>query len=80
MTYSYWWFGLFLPVAAALVVVYRTRRASRTMKEEIDLPLWDAQKTPRDPGSFLADPQDDTMPAYLSPPEFKAPRLPESKR
>lgn len=71
----YWVLGLVVAVAAVVVAVLRVRSALRSLKEEVDIPLWEADRSKQ--SDFMPEPveeRDDTAPAVLSPPEWKAPR------
>ena len=71
----YWVLGLIAAAVAVLFLVRRVYSVSKSLEEDVDIPLWDANDHrrvdiwPEPPGE-----RDDTTPAVLSPPEWKAPR------
>lgn len=67
----YWVIGLIAVIVAAIFLVRRMWKAPESSKQ-VDLPLWEEdQYGPVEikPGEL----DDDTTPAVLSPPEWKAP-------
>jgi len=68
----YWVIGLIAVIVAAIFLARRMWKAPESSKQ-VDLPLWD--EDPRGPVAIKAvDEEDDTTPAVLSPPEWKAPK------
>jgi hypothetical protein len=73
----YWVLGLIVAVVAVLFAVLRIRSVTKSLEEEVDIPLWEADHYRQiDFWPELAEERDDTAPAVLSPPEWKAPKSP----
>lgn len=67
----YWVAGLIAIIVAAIFLARRTWKAPESLKQ-VDLPLWEGDLC--GPAEIKADEvDDDTTPAVLSPPEWKAP-------
>lgn len=68
----YWVIGLIAVIVAAIFLARRLWRAPESSKQ-VDLPLWEEDQ--HGPVAIKADGvDDDTTPAVLSPPEWKAPK------
>jgi len=68
----YWVIGLIAVIVAAIVFARRMWRSPESSKQ-VDLPLWEEDQ--HGPAAIKADEvEDDTTPAVLSPPEWKAPK------
>ena len=70
----YWVLGLIVAVVAVIFAALRVRSVARSLEEEVDIPLWEADHYKQiDFWPELVEERDDTAPAVLSPPEWKTP-------
>ncbi|HEY9024999.1 MAG TPA: hypothetical protein VIP05_11910 [Burkholderiaceae bacterium] len=71
----YWALALIAAIVVAFLVV---RRAWKQLQSDdaktVDIPLWDEEPQQPPQELRLDEPEDDTAPAVLSPPELKPPR------
>jgi len=71
----YWVLGLIAAIVAALLLLRHILSVSKSLENDVDIPLWDAQdRQHADIWSEPAVERDDTAPAVLSPPEWRTPR------
>ena len=69
--------GLIVAVVAMLFAVLRIRSVTKSLEEDVDIPLWEGDHFKQiDFWPEHVEERDDTAPAVLSPPEWKTPGSP----
>jgi hypothetical protein len=69
----YWALALIVAIVAGIYVLRRVRNAAKARVDEVDLALGDDPPAHETAWPDERDSSDDTAPAVLSPPEWRAP-------